>query len=349
MNTESKSPSISKRVDWIDCAKGIAILLTIIGHSVSYGIYGSTLRGLVFSFHMPLFFILSCTTYKCSTNALEFKKKSINGMKHLLRPAIITYIIIIMYQCITDHSLLFSLGFWKGKLYTLLFSSGVNTTFNDFEVVAIGIPWFFFALFIGRTIFDLLHQKFEDKVTLFMMCCIVGMIGIIFGKLQWLPFSMDIALAIMPFFYFGNSLKGKDLNAHPVRDMIIYGLIWICTLYITFPDYNNWSYLELATRRYPLFPLCYITAVAGTMFIGMFSRILCKLRKLALPLLYIGKNSMYLLCVHILDGIWYSLWNIDGHQFYTALKRTVVDLIIFIVFMLLRAGFDKLMTHRKNS
>lgn len=298
MSTELKSFT-SKRVEWIDCAKGIAILLTIIGHSVSYGLYGSTLRGLIFSFHMPLFFILSCTTYRCSTNVLEFKKKFIRGIKHLLGPAIITYIIIIIYQCIIDHSLLLNSRFWKGKFYTLLFSSGVNTTFCDFEVSAIGIPWFFFALFIGRTIFELLHQKFEDDVTLLMMCCIICMIGITFGKFQWLPFSMDIALAIMPFFYFGNSLKEKKIDIHPVRDMLIYGLIWICTFYITFPDYNKWTYLELAARRYTLFPMCYITAITGTMFIGMISIILCKL-KVSLPILYIGRNSMYLLCVHIL-------------------------------------------------
>lgn len=47
-----------QRIDWIDFAKGITILLVIIGHNVS-----GPLRGAIFSFHMPLFFILSCVTY----------------------------------------------------------------------------------------------------------------------------------------------------------------------------------------------------------------------------------------------------------------------------------------------
>lgn len=42
-----------QRIDWIDFAKGITILLVIIGHNVS-----GPLRGAIFSFHMPLFFIL---------------------------------------------------------------------------------------------------------------------------------------------------------------------------------------------------------------------------------------------------------------------------------------------------
>lgn len=50
-----------QRIDWIDFAKGITILLVIIGHNVS-----GPLRGAIFSFHMPLFFILSCVTYSWS-------------------------------------------------------------------------------------------------------------------------------------------------------------------------------------------------------------------------------------------------------------------------------------------
>lgn len=275
---------MERRIDWIDCTKGIAILLTIIGHSVYYGRYGSTLRGMIFSFHMPLFFILSCLTYRCSNDMSEFRKKMIKGMCHLLSPAIITFAIMILYQCVIDTSLITNWVYWKGKIYTLIFASGVNTTINEFEVNAIGIPWFFFALFIGRSIFDLLHQKFRDSYALLAICCMVGMIGIIFGRIQWLPFSMDIALAILPFFYFGNWLKGKTMSEHSLRDLLVYGIVWICTLYLTFPDYNTWSYLELAARRYTLFPICYIAAIAGTMFICTFSVMLCKLKKFSNPI-----------------------------------------------------------------
>lgn len=344
MNNKSKPSFASKRIDWIDCAKGIAILTTIVGHSVGQGRSGSMVRGLVFSFHMPLFFILSSATYKCSTNIVEFKNKTLKAMKHLLKPAMITYIIIIAHQCIIDHNLLLNLVYWKGKLYTLLFASGVNTSFCNFEVACIGVPWFFFALFIGRTIFDLLHLKFDDEVTLSIMCCMVGMIGIAFGKFEYLPLSIDISLAIMPFFMFGNLLKKTQCFRYPpVKSMMIFFLIWICTLCISFPDHNNWSYLELAARRYPLFPLCYITAIAGTMFIATLSTVLCRFKKLATPLLYVGKNSMYLLCVHILDGMWWQFWYIDGYQFQTALKRTIVNLLIFIAFMLFKNAISYLL------
>ena len=73
--------SLSKeRIKWIDCVKGIAIILVIIGHSISI----SLVRGLIFSFHMPLFFILSSMTFKCSKDINEYKIKTKKSFEHLI-------------------------------------------------------------------------------------------------------------------------------------------------------------------------------------------------------------------------------------------------------------------------
>lgn len=41
-----------KRIEFIDVAKGITILLVIVGHTIPEGL----MRTLIYSFHMPLFF-----------------------------------------------------------------------------------------------------------------------------------------------------------------------------------------------------------------------------------------------------------------------------------------------------
>lgn len=51
-----------RRIEWIDIAKGIAILAMVAGH-VSL-LPWEPVRKLIFSFHMPLFFILSGYTTK---------------------------------------------------------------------------------------------------------------------------------------------------------------------------------------------------------------------------------------------------------------------------------------------
>lgn len=60
INTNSREP-------WIDCARGIAILLVIVGHTVS-----GVLSGAIYSFHMPLFFIFSGITLKLSSTMISF-------------------------------------------------------------------------------------------------------------------------------------------------------------------------------------------------------------------------------------------------------------------------------------
>lgn len=48
------------RVDWIDLTKGIAIFLMVCGHT---GLPGA-LSNWIWSFHMPLFFLMSGLLYK---------------------------------------------------------------------------------------------------------------------------------------------------------------------------------------------------------------------------------------------------------------------------------------------
>ena len=49
--------SARKRIEYVDVAKGIAILSVIVGHTFSAYDPGSLLNRFIYSFHMPLFFI----------------------------------------------------------------------------------------------------------------------------------------------------------------------------------------------------------------------------------------------------------------------------------------------------
>ncbi len=50
-----------KRIHWIDIARGMAMDLVVIGH---LGLKNQFVQW-IYSFHMPLFFILSGMTMKC--------------------------------------------------------------------------------------------------------------------------------------------------------------------------------------------------------------------------------------------------------------------------------------------
>lgn len=78
---------MKRRVDWIDIAKGLCILLVVFGHELTWD---DGLRYAIYAFHIPMFFILSGMTVFLSgelENKFEiFLKRNING---LFRPYII--------------------------------------------------------------------------------------------------------------------------------------------------------------------------------------------------------------------------------------------------------------------
>ena len=75
-----------KRIDYLDIARGIAIILMVIGHAVS-----GYKRAIIFSFHMPLFIIISGFFYKSGRNIKEEIK---NILKKLIIPYIVSIIVV---------------------------------------------------------------------------------------------------------------------------------------------------------------------------------------------------------------------------------------------------------------
>lgn len=84
-----------KRLEWVDIAKGIGIILVVLGHCVPYG--GTTFN-LIFTFHMPLFFILSgyCYVQRGIRTTFDKKLKSllVPFAKYFLLGLVITLIIL---------------------------------------------------------------------------------------------------------------------------------------------------------------------------------------------------------------------------------------------------------------
>lgn len=324
----------AKRIDWIDISKGLTILLVIIGHSD----IRSVLRGAIFSFHMPLFFILSSTTYKCSTNNDELLNKSEKAFLHLFLAVIGIYLIKTTITIIIDFTYLSSLPLYNIKIYVgniinvFIVGSGVPTNIGNTVIEPIGIPWFLMVLFFGRCLFDYLHLKLNNK-WFYTSIVLFSIIGLCLGKIQWLPFSFDIALAIQLFFLFGQWLKNYNMEKEALKTIIISSIIWSSLFLYTYIIKN--SYLELACRCYPLFPICYIYAISGTMMLSSFSQIISKFDFLCGPIKYLGRNSLIMLWVHCFDKYFEFAYRLSSHGLVNAIIRIVIDLGIFALIILL--------------
>ena len=321
------------RVRWIDLAKGLVIFLVIVGHTVNRDTNGNLVRAAIFSFHMPFYFILSSLTFRYSRDMAAFRRNTIRAAKHLLIPVAFVVVACTVWMILRDRSLLTSVDFWQKRLYTVVIGSGINQKYADIEVPLIGIPWFFYALFLGRTAFDYLQLQFERQ-KLIVACAVISAVGVLFKSYGYLPFSLDIAMACMPFFYAGMMLKDCDFSRKPLLKALGWALAWALTLWLTYPKLEKWTYLELAVRRYPLYPISFLTAVAGTMVACHAAALADRLGAVVSPLVYVGRHSMILLIVHCLDDFWDFFWANPDRQFVAAGRRIACDLIVFAAAMI---------------
>ena len=215
-----KQQIVKKRIEWVDIAKAITIILVIVGHTV-----GGLSIAIIYSFHMPLFFILSAYTFKCSENKEQFVNKTEKAFKHLIIPVLILIFIgtckNIVIQFPNMNNWNFILLFAKREILKWCFASGCDVQILFRNIEGIGMPWFLVVLFIGRTLFDYLHQKLSDK-KLFIWCCILSALGVVIGKIQFLPLSFDIVLAIMPLFYIGHKLDYFDIKTNCTKKNDIF-------------------------------------------------------------------------------------------------------------------------------
>jgi len=194
------------RLQHIDIAKGIGILLVVLGHnSIFFENENSKLFNIIFSFHLPLFLFLSGLFFKTD---VKFKKLILNKLDSLLKPYFTTLVIMMIYFCVftKDYSILHYLA-------TIIYSSQT-----------IPEPWsplWFITYLFAVSIFSWLFIKVTKLSSIRMIFQSFFMIALlIFGfcihrvfwqrpisiygfsmELPGLPFSIDIVFIGAFFFY----------------------------------------------------------------------------------------------------------------------------------------------------
>lgn len=325
INTVSVISEKPKRIEWVDFAKGITILLVILGHSST-----SVVRGMIYSFHMPLFFVMNAITSHFSNSQGEIIAFTEKTIRRLFIPAVsiccLKVLLTLISMLVSDVPV-----DWVGTLTvlinTIVYASGDPVYVMGGVVPAIGIPWFLIALLCSRTLYNYLQLKLKWN-RLLCAVTILAIIGAKLGQVQWLPFSADIALAVLPFFIFGNYLKKIDLEHHSLLFGFLSLLGWTLTFFVIFCLKND--YLEFAGRRYPLFPLCYVSAAFATLFICYLGVVIGKSR-IAKPFQVLGRYSMYILCVHYFDSFFGYIWCRSQNIYVNALLRIILDIAVALI------------------
>ena len=327
------------RIIWIDLAKGICMLLVISGHTLYINpktYVEHIVLGVIDSFHMPLFMILSCLTYKLSADNNQLVCKLEKAFKHLIFPLIIIYLFKTFSDCLLTLNDL-KIDDLRNNINTLIYCSNIDVTLNGCKIKGLSYIWFFIVLFGGRSLFDYLHLKLKTKKrVLLYVTAACSITGFLLSKIQWLPFSFDISLAVMPFFLFGFYLQKGNLYTKRFTGGLASIILYLCgfaVIHHLIGADKFGVYLNLASRVYTYFPLCFLVAIAGSMIIIYSCQIIVSLH-LAPPLLvFLGKHSMCLFLVHYMDYMYKFIWLYSDNCIINILLRICVNILLCILFV----------------
>ena len=314
----------TQRIEWIDIAKGIGILLVILGHSVKFG--GVT-HNLIFSFHMPLFLILSGITYKQKDNKTFICRK----FRTLIIPYVIFYLI--------GFGISVMIPFWRDGL-------SVKTVVKDIylanpNAANVSSIWFLVSLFWVEIIFNFI-QKFNKTIQYIIVgvCLLLGFIYshmihvITFLPEGRLPFNIDTSLIALTFFATGVWLKKI------ITDKTLFFIS--CVLFIISFALNGRVNLHGLTFHNPLLYL--LESISGTIILIFICFVLStkvKRKMVMAPLDWMGKHSLvimgiqaiavrvYLLIVNMLAHAEYSLYGLPiTHQIVCFISVTFISVLI---------------------
>ena len=332
-----------KRLNWIDVAKGICILAVIIGHM------GNTnVNKIVFPFHLTVFFILSGYTLK--ENNLD-KEYLSNKFKRLMIPYFITCFFIALMDIfniiVVNHNYtIYSISnIIKKDLIRTFFASGSISNFGEINLNGrIGAIWFLPAMFFSLIISKMIIQKYEKYFIRFIVSIAMALVGIVFSKFIWLPFSLQSAMLACPFIIFGKYMKDKNIiDKINMEQCIIFCIIFILGYKL---NKTTIGFVIASMQDLIITP---IVGLASSMIVIKISKIIEKSRALR----YVGKNSLYFLCVHLFlletSGYYinkiYTKLNIEPKYYLSFLIHVIVCLMATVIINLLK----KIISNRRKN
>lgn len=273
------------RIEYIDIAKGLTMLMVVFVHTnaevSSNSLFLQQINDFIMSFFMPAFFVYSGMFVKKEKWNEFFAKKG----KTLLIPLLFFYLLGYAFSAVIAHVGVMSLH--NDFKWTNVFNIFCSKTFSN------GALWFLAALFIGLTIVQVSYRISSNFIRYMVLLCfaIIGMTWNVFIPYR-MPFYADSGCYSIGFLVAGHllmkSLKWQVLNRN-VKSLLIFAVSFI----IVFLLQDNKASMMMATWHGNLF-LAWAVGVSGAIMVLAFSALLKDNKLFA----YIGKNSIVVLCVH---------------------------------------------------
>lgn len=296
-----------KRNYKIDMIRGMASILVVLGHCFQYIPHANQdgLYYVIYTFHMPLFFIISGVLDQKYTSL----NKAVIRIKKLLSYYIYYSLIDFAWQMITQSnkfggvSEFISTKINRKMLLSILLATR-NSIFSKF--------WFFSALAgvcIIRFLVDSLtkNEKQRDSISL-----VIFILGLAYARYihVGLPISFEVSMVASGFYWFGIKMK-KYFCENKLDDLgkklAIVSTIFLIAIYIE--KKFNMDLLSFWCVHWSNTIFMIITSISGSLIVC----ILAYLIKDHKCLIYIGKDSQIVYGLHFIAiNIVAKIWSMTG-------------------------------------
>lgn len=288
---------VKKRIQYIDLAKAVAIMLMVVGHYIQIFYEKSCNSNAIFisiySFHMPLFFVLSGMVFRKPRDGEGFIKWGFKKFKQLIIPSYIFILLTIFFMW------LFSLL----NVTLMPFNNEVSIksiirTILQFRCDALVTAlWFLPTLFCTEIIIGLLHMVIKKDIWRLVIVALLFVIGAAYILIikKPLPFSIDNSILLCVFFEAGYLLK-KNINKLTVKRSIVIivasFIIWGVSAFSNYWWFGKkpvaLSYIDLGN---PI--LFFLAAFAGSLLVILICYMVKPLKE-SNRLLRYGQNTLYI-------------------------------------------------------
>lgn len=285
-----------ERITYIDSAKAIAIILVIIGHC--YWLREiPKLGSLIYSFHMPLFFLISGFFIKDIGIVDALKKYS----KAYLWPYLVIGMFIILIGIFKE---LYNSECWYGliplNITKILWGSSSETEIIWGSIPHIGPAWFLLALFWGCIVMSLLHYL-KSRTEQVSIIVIAVCFSICSAKVIKMPVSLQGGVLCVAYIYIGKLVHRYNVMNSifmlPPYVKIAAFVLWLLAAVFT-------GGVDIGSGAVGYSVVGFVVSLIGSFYVLYF----CEKTKINFG--WIGRNTLSILCAHILIWRIFDIFNI---------------------------------------
>lgn len=249
-------------------------------------------NGLLTTFRMPLFFLVTGYLFSYSKYALDFKGLFKNRSLSLLLPylsACILFYFVKIAQKYVEGNL--TSATWYELILSALYGNG-----SSLSKLSAAPLWFLVSLFCATMIFwgtsKLLNNlSFSVQSIVYLA---IGSIGFIISKYIELPWGIDVAIVAQPFMFLGQHFKKIGL----LNKIKFFEISTLIVLVIFVANYFINSSVDMNERVYNNLLLFYVGGISGSILAFKLTKILVLNKTIVNIFSYLGANSLMILLFH---------------------------------------------------